>query len=98
MFVRALATSAELLVIDDLSSALDVATEQQLWQRLRQLSKTTCLVVSHRPTVLAQADQILLLEEGHLVASGRLPDLLQQSATLRALYIPPPSSDRSIVE
>lgn len=112
MFVRALTAPAELLVIDDLSSALDATTEQQLWQRLQQFStldfrsrvqpsdkgeqskiknqksKITCLVVSHRPTVLAQADQILLMEEGRLAASGRLPDLLEQSATMRALYMP----------
>jgi ATP-binding cassette subfamily B protein len=93
MFVRALTAPAELLVIDDLSSALDGTTEQQLWQRLQQFSslpgaKITCLVVSHRPAVLAQADQILLLEQGCLTASGRLIDLLEQSAEMRALYTP----------
>ncbi len=81
MFVR----NAELLVMDDLSSALDVATEQQLWQRLFGAGMT-CLVVSHRPAVLAQADQILLLEQGRLSGVGRLEELLATSAEMQALY------------
>lgn len=65
MFVR----QPELLILDDLSSALDVETELLLWQRLlsartSQQWMPTCLVVSHRPTVLKQADQILVLEAG----------------------------------
>jgi ATP-binding cassette subfamily B protein len=43
MFVR----DPELLVFDDLSSALDVETEQTLWQRLFERRRATCLVVSH---------------------------------------------------
>jgi ATP-binding cassette subfamily B protein len=64
MFVR----KPELLVIDDLSSALDVETEQRLWQRIFVLD-TTCLIVSHRPYVLAQADQLLVLENGRLISA-----------------------------
>ena len=53
---------AELLVFDDLSSALDVATEAELWRRLfARTSDVTCLVVSHSPIVLARADQVLRL-------------------------------------
>lgn len=105
MFVRALAAPAELLVIDDLSSALDGETEQQLWQRLRQWgiadfrlsiqsfpsykqAPITALVVSHRPAILAQADQILLLDQGRLVAIGQLMELLAHSPEMRALYTP----------
>lgn len=81
MFVR----NTELLVIDDLSSALDVETEQILWQRLFTTAMT-CLVVSHRPAVLARADQILLLEQGHLSAVGSLEELRQSSTEMRELY------------
>src|SRR5262249_10164291 len=45
MFVR----DAGLLVIDDLSSALDVETERVLWERLSSREEMTCLAVSHRP-------------------------------------------------
>jgi ATP-binding cassette subfamily B protein len=61
MFVR----TPDLLVFDDLSSALDVATEALLWQRLfARRGDVTCLVVSHSPIALACADQILHCDEG----------------------------------
>jgi ATP-binding cassette subfamily B protein len=81
MFVR----SPELLVFDDLSSALDVETEQLLWQRVFALGATS-LVVSHRRAVLERADQILLLEEGRITARGTLAALLETSAEMRQLY------------
>ncbi len=69
---RMFAQDASLLVFDDLSSALDVDTEHQLWERLLgdRDEQTTCLVVSHRPAVLRRADQIIVLDEGRAVATG----------------------------
>jgi ABC-type transport system involved in cytochrome bd biosynthesis fused ATPase/permease subunit len=61
MFLR----DAELLVLDDLSSALDVTTEAELWRRLlarRGRDDLTCLVVSHSPVALANADQLVVLD------------------------------------
>ena len=45
---RMLVREAELLIVDDLSSALDVETEEALWDRVLAEGKTTCLAVSHR--------------------------------------------------
>ena len=63
---RMLVRNPEVLVFDDLSSALDVHTERQLWERVfaghAEGNMPTCLVVSHRHTALKRADQILVLE------------------------------------
>lgn len=83
MFVR----QPELLVFDDLSSALDVETEQQLWQQLfAQAERPTCLVVSHRRAALRQADQILVLKEGRMIDQGKLQELLVRCEEMREIW------------
>ena len=83
---RMLATEAELLVFDDLSSALDLHTEAELWRRLFENRAATCLVVSHRKAALARSDQILLMDRGRLVDRGRLGELLDRSTLMRELW------------
>lgn len=65
---RALVRRPQLLVVDDLSSALDVDTEARLWERVGSRGFTTALVVSHRPHVLERADRVLTLVDGRLEA------------------------------
>jgi len=68
---RALLTQPELLVVDDLSSALDVATERELWTRLKDEAKSTVIAVSHRQFVIDQADQVITLEAGRVASITR---------------------------
>lgn len=80
---RMFLTGAEVLVFDDLSSALDVDTEGRLWDRLFETGERTCLVVSNRRTALERADRVVLLERGRVAASGTLEHVLAASEDLR---------------
>nr|WP_241994250.1 ABC transporter ATP-binding protein [Chroococcidiopsis cubana] len=79
MFIR----QPELLVFDDLSSALDVETELALWLRIFNNRSEdnwipTCLVVSHRRSVLSRADQIIVMKSGAIAAQGKLTEIFDK--------------------
>ncbi|GAA4710848.1 ABC transporter ATP-binding protein [Promicromonospora umidemergens] len=74
---RAIAAQPRVLVLDDPLSALDVTTEEAVTARLRDvLVATTTLVIAHRPSTVALADRVAVLQGGRITAVGTHHDLL----------------------
>ena len=81
---RAVAAKPAVLVLDDPLSALDVDTEALVESALRTvLSKTTALIVAHRPSTVQLADRVALLQDGKIVAFGKHAELLISSPDYR---------------
>lgn len=84
---RAVVSQADILILDDSTSALDFATDAALRRALRTLpSYMTVFIVSQRTGSIAYADRILVLEDGELVGHGTHDELLTSSPVYREIY------------
>jgi ABC-type transport system involved in Fe-S cluster assembly fused permease/ATPase subunit len=80
---RALLKNPSILVFDEATSALDSQAEQAIQSQLREIARTrTTLIIAHRLSTIADADQILVLEQGRIVERGTHASLL----AIRGLY------------
>lgn len=83
---RALVRQAEILILDDSSSALDYATDAALRQALRKIENTTTFLISQRTSSIRHADMILVLEDGVAVGLGTHKELLEQCEVYREIH------------
>ena len=84
---RALVKKPEILILDDSSSALDFATDAALRKSIRSLGyPVTTFLVSQRIACIRQADQILVLDNGHLAGCGTHEELLESCALYQEIY------------
>ena len=84
---RALLTRPKVLILDDSTSAVDVATEAHIQSALAELpERPTQIVVAQRISTVLRADQILVLDDGRVAAQGTHSELLETSAIYREIY------------
>lgn len=84
---RALVAQADILILDDSSSALDYATDAALRKALKTLpEETTVFIVSQRAGTIAHADQILVLDDGQMAGIGTHEELLASCQIYREIY------------
>ena len=74
---RTLLSKAEILLFDEVTSTLDASTTKQVIGILKKLKKDhTVLVITHKPEVMRQMDELLVIDNGHLVGRGTHKNLL----------------------
>ncbi len=84
---RALLLNPRLLILDDSTSSVDVATESHIQEALDELMKgRTSFVIAQRISTVMNADQILVLDKGEIVARGTHADLMEDSAIYAEIY------------
>ena len=67
---RAIAKRAPILVLDDSTSALDMDTERQIQENLRNVTDVTKIIIGHRVSSVRDADEILILQDGKVAERG----------------------------
>lgn len=84
---RALAKKDPVLVLDDSTSALDMETEQNIQETLRQLKGTTKIIIGHRISAVCHADEIIILENGSIAERGTHQSLLAKKGLYYKTYV-----------
>lgn len=99
---RAFLTQPRILILDDSTSAIDSATEDEIQKAMRRAQEgRTTILITHRLSQIRWADHILVLENGKLIANGSHEDLLKSSPHYRrifARYDTAPSTEQRIEE
>lgn len=84
---RVLLKRSKVLVFDEATSALDSHTEQSILQAIREVSVGhTSIVIAHRLSTIIDADQIIVLDQGVVIETGRHDDLLAQGGVYAAMW------------
>ena len=84
---RAIVGNPEIFILDEAKSALDGISEQLIQDALNSLRQNrTVIIIAHHFSTIQKADQIIVLDDGHVVEQGDLPSLLQRNGLFKKLY------------
>jgi ATP-binding cassette subfamily B protein len=84
---RAFLTNPRILILDDSTSAIDSATEDQIQRAMRRISsERTTFIITHRLSQIRWADRILVLRRGELVDQGTHEELMERSTDYRRIF------------
>lgn len=85
---RALLKNPEILIMDDSFSAVDTKTEEQVISNLKELRKgKTTIIIAHRISTIKGSDQIILIEDGKIMAKGKHDELYETCELYRQMVI-----------
>jgi ATP-binding cassette, subfamily B, bacterial len=84
---RALAVDPRILILDDATASVDASTEARIRVGLREAMKNrTTVIIAHRLSTIALADEVVVLDQGRIVARGEHDELLETSTVYRDIY------------
>lgn len=83
---RALIQNPELLILDDSTSALDLLTDKKIREEIAKLKDTSKIIISQRVATISDANLILVIEHGEIIAKGTHEELLKSSSVYKEIY------------